>query len=161
MIEKYLLLTCLVVGVFVVNVNADVCRYWLGEVDTETDVSYEIDESKPKNVMKGIECLLKLQGRRQEGLFSGATTDNVSQIFPPSSIEVCALYYVSYLFYGDWKHANAVALVGEDGSINSNESVKIAYESYRRWHKTLKKVGLQKARDMKLDPLSGSGVRWY
>jgi len=161
MLKNFLLIMFMIFGLHVVNAKADVCKYWQSEVDSEIDVDFEIDETNPKNVMTGIDCLLKLEGNKKEGLFGGATNDNVSQTFPAASVEVCALYYASYLFYQNWKHANAVALVGKDGSINSDESIKKAFKSYRLWLKTVKKIGLQKAREMKLNPLADSGVRWY
>lgn len=148
-------------GLYVTEAKADTCKYWQSQVDTETDVDIEVDETNPKNVIAGIDCLLKLEGNKKEGLFSGATRDNVSQTFPAASVEICALYYASYLFKQDWKHANAIALVGKDGSINSDESVKKAFKSYKLWLKKLRQVGLQKAREKKLDPLANSGVRWY
>lgn len=161
MIKNVLATTVIMFAIYSSQVKAEECNYWHSEVDQDIDVEIEIDKSDPKNVLKGIDCLLKLQGERKEGLFSGATNSNVSQIFPPASVEVCALYYISYLYYQNWKHADAVALVGKDGSLNSDGSVKKAFESYRRWRKKLDKIGLQKAREIKLDPLATSGVRWY
>jgi hypothetical protein len=161
MLKYCLLIVFMILGLQVMEAKADVCKYWQSQVDPEIDVDFEIDETDPKNIITGIDCLLRLEGKKKEGLFSGATKDNVSQIFPTASVEICALYYASYLFNQDWKHANAIALVGKDGSINSDESVKKAFESYKLWLKKLKKVGLQKAREMKLDPLENSGIRWY
>ena len=161
MSKKILLIVFIILGLQVMEAKADVCKYWQSQVNAEIDVDFEIDESDPKNVLAGIDCLLKLEGDKREGLFSGATNDNVSNIFPNASVEICALYYASYLFSQDWKHANAIALVGKDGIINSDESVNKAFESYKLWRKKLKKIGLQKARQMKLDPLANSGVRWY
>lgn len=161
MLKNSLLIVFIILGFQVMEAKADVCKYWQSQVDTETDVDFEVDETNPKNVILGIECLLKLEGNKKKGLFSGATNDRVSNIFPAASIEVCALYYISYLFSQDWQHANAIALVGKDGAINSDESVRKAYESYRLWLKKIKKMGLQKARETKLNPLADSGVRWY
>lgn len=161
MLKNCLLILFILLGFQVMEAKADICKYWQSQVDMETEVDFEVDETDPKNVLVGIDCLLKLEGNKKEGLFSGATKDNISQTFPAVSIEICALYYVSYLFYQDWRHANAVALVGNDGSINSDEVVKKAFESYKSWLKKLKKIGLQKARKMKLDPLANSGIKWY
>lgn len=161
MFKKLLLIALTIFFVFTTDSMAEVCKYWQAEVDPDIEVEFEIDETKSKNIMKGIECLLSLEGNKQEGLFGGATNESVSQIFPKSTIEICALYYISYLFYQDWNHASAVALVGSDGSLNSDETVKRAFERYRLWFTKIKKVGLQKARSQRIDPLEGSGMRWY
>lgn len=161
MLGKLLLLLMLICGVSIQEVKAGVCRYWQAEVDAEIDVDFEIDETDTKNILTGIECLLKLEGKKKEGLFSGATSSSVSQTFPDASIEVCALFYASFLFYQNWEHANAVALVDEDGWINSADSIKRAFKSYRVWLRNGKRIGLQKARERKLDPLADSGIRWY
>jgi hypothetical protein len=161
MIRNSLLVMLMIFGIHAIDAKADVCKYWQSKVDRGTDVDFEIDEEDPRNIIRGIDCLLKLEGIKEEGLFRGATQYDVSQIFPSASVEICALYYSSYLFTQNWKHADAIALVGNDESINSNESVKKAFESYRLWLRKLKKMGLRKARETKLDPLENSGVRWY
>jgi hypothetical protein len=162
MIKNFLLIGFMIFGFYMTEAKGNICEYWQSKVDIEKpDFNFEIDETNPENAMRGIDCLLKLEGNKKEGLFSGATSDSVSQTFPPSSVEICALYYVSYLFYQDWKHADAIALVGRDSSINSDESVKKAFENYKFWLKKIKKTGLQKAREINLDPLSNSGIRWY
>jgi hypothetical protein len=140
---------------------ADNCMYWKAQVDPAVDVDFELDESNPAEVLKGIECLMKLEGKKSQGLFGGATGDNVSQLIPPASVEVCALYYVSYLFFEDWKHANGVALISADGRFNTGDATKKAFHSYRAWFKMVKKLGLSKARKLRLDPLANTNVRWY
>lgn len=161
MFKNFLLFMFVILVLCTPEAKAEVCKYWLSEVDANTEVSFEIDKDNSNNILKGINCLLKLQGNRADGLFSGATNNRVSQIFPKASIEVCALYYISYLFYGDWEHANAIALVGEDKKPNSPKTVKTAFASYRKWFKTVQKIGLEEARKQKLDPLADSGVSWY
>lgn len=161
MFKTFLLIMVVFLGFHIVEAKEDICKYWLSQVDIETEVDFDVDETNPKNVVEGITCLLKFKGNKNKGLFGGATKDTVSQIFPAASVEICALYYASYLFYQDWKHASAIALVDKDGVINSDKSVRKAYKSYERWLKIIKKIGLEKAREQKLDPLGGSDVRWY
>lgn len=156
-----LLIVILFLGIHTANAQADVCKYWRAQVDTATEVDFEIDEATPQNILVGIDCLLKLEGQKEQGLFSGATNNNISQIFPSSSVEICALYYASHLFHQDWKHANAVSLVGRDGTLNSEKDVRQAFQSYRLWLKKLRKLGLKKAREIKLDPLADARIRWY
>lgn len=107
-----------------------------------------------------IACLLRLKGDRSP-FWGVATNNSVSQTFGPSPLEVVALFNISYIFYGNKDFADAMVLVDEDGKQNSNESIDIAYKAYKKWFKTVKKIGLEEARKQKLDPLDGSGVRWY
>lgn len=46
-----------------------------------------------------------LEGDKSRGAFSGATHTAVSEIFPQSTVKICALYYISYLFYEKYDHA--------------------------------------------------------
>jgi len=137
------------------------CEYWYSQVDPKTDSELELDESDPNSVLKGIECLLKLEGKRSEGAFGGATRDEVSQILPTSTVEICALYYISYLYSGDWKHASGVALVGSDGKLNSPSTIRVAFAEYRKWFRKVKSMGLAEARTAKVEPLGGSRIRWF
>jgi hypothetical protein len=145
----------------VADARADGCKYWLAQVDPSVEVDFEVDEDDPENILKGISCLLELEGNRSDGLFGGATNTRVSQVFPNATVEVCALFYISYLFYGDWEHANGVALREESGNASSDKTVKTAFVTYRRWFDQVKKIGLEEARKKRLDPLSGSGVLWF
>lgn len=140
------------------------CRYWQSKVDEQMESSGEvqkIDENNPDTVMLAIECLLKMEGNRHPAKFSGAVKDNVSQQFEPATADVAALYYVSYLFYQKWDHANAVALSDEKGRLNSRKAISRAYTSYKRWFEEVKRIGLAEARKAKLDPLKGETVHWY
>jgi len=77
-------------------------------------------------------------------------------------VEIAALFYASYIFYGkDWDHfATGIALM-EDRKINSPETIKKAYKHYRKWFEKVKEIGLEEARIRGLDPLKGSGIGWY
>jgi hypothetical protein len=141
------------------------CLYWQSEVDEGVnlpDSFQDIDQEKPENIMKGIECLLTLEGNKKKARFGGATHDYVSQIFPPAPVEVAALYYISYLFYQNWDHADGIALVGRKNSrFNSPENVRKAYRYYRAWFRQVQHIGLANARARKLEPLKNKDVRWY
>ena len=128
-----------------------------------------IDETIPSNVVAGIECLLKLEGRKKIGVRSGAKPE-ISQRVPEASVEINALYTISELFYHNDDFADAIALVsvpierhGEyhEYVFNSKKYIKRAFASYRRWFEKVKEIGLEEARKQKLDPLAGSGVTWY
>ncbi len=115
-------------------------------------------------------CLLSLEENTQGASFSGATWAGVSELFAfPTPINLAVLYYISYLYTGNWKHGSAIALwgPGADSSdthgfyVTRQEAVHKAYASYRWWYKEVKRVGLAGAREQKLDPLEGTGTSWY
>ena len=144
---------------------AQSCDYWFEVVGVE-NVDYsgkKVNEKDPEQIIKGMECLLKLKGDKSPGSLSGATHNGVSQLLPSAAVEVTALHYITYLFYGRYDYANGVALHEEDKPLvlNSNKVVKKAYKSYKKWFKKVKKIGIKKAKELKLDPLEGSGITWY
>lgn len=139
------------------------CGYWHAVVGVKgLTISNEyVDESKPQNVMNGIECLLTLQGDVSRGAFGRSTNNRVSQQLPMSTVEICALYYISKLYWQRFEHADGVVLVDKKGRMNTTASVKKAFANYRKWFEKVKKIGLEESRRDKLDPLAGSGIRWY
>ncbi|HUF03103.1 MAG TPA: hypothetical protein VMM38_02910 [Aridibacter sp.] len=146
------------------------CSYWNTLVDPDApDVPIATIERQSKDVLKGIECLLRLEGRNELGVRYGSK-DYVSQIVPQASVEINALYQISELFFGSNDFAQAIALTAnppkrdgkfEELEFNHPELVKKAFISYRKWFKKVKKLGLDLARKQNLDPLKGSGVEWY
>ena len=115
-----------------------------------------------KEVFYGIACLLKLEGKKGNSNLLGAVRPDVSQTFDSTTIEVAALYYISYLFFQKWDHAAAPFLITtENNGLNSKIAVSKAYRSYRTWFRKIKELGLHEAREQVLDPLDGSGVNWY
>ena len=142
----------------------DKCLIWRSRVDStliRLQDAPGFDEKNEQSVMEGIECLLRLEGNKNEANFSGVTNLEVSQFFEPATVEVGALYYVSYLYTGKWDHANAIALVDNNREPNAPKTVRRAYAAYRNWFQRVRKIGLAKARKIGLDPLKGKGVRWY
>ena len=143
------------------------CNYWNATVGVKGSNLRrgDKDEKDPANIMEGIECLLKLEGDKSRGAFGGTTSLSTAAPMPSSTVEICALYYISVLFYGKYNHASAVVLryrnFEENQSFNSDEAVEIAYKSYRKWFEKVKEIGLENARKQKFDPLECSGVRWY
>lgn len=142
------------------------CRYWQAQIDWDIKLpesAAPVDETGDRNVLEAINCFLKLEGKHQPSSLQGATKLYVSQGFPPAPVEVAALYYISYLFKQKWDHADAIALVkpGDIHNFNPPESVKKAYGYYREWFREVNRLGLAKAREIKLEPLAGKDVRWY
>ncbi len=148
----------------VINSVAQDCNYWNAAVGEKSSNGKRgnKDEKNTDNILEGIECLLRLEGDKSRGAYSGATHNRVSQLFPQATVEVNALYYVSKLFFDRFDHANGIALQNiKDRTFNSEESVRAAFESYRKWFIKVKKIGLEEARKQKLDPLECSGIQWY
>lgn len=139
------------------------CKYWQSKVDPKiklpkTEAKEETDD---EHIMQAIECLLKLEGRKDDSKLRGATRLTVSQTFGPASVEVAALYYISYLYLQKWDHGSAIALRDADGEVNKPLAVAQAYQSYKIWFERVKSVGLSKAREMDLRPLADTKVHWY
>ncbi len=140
------------------------CLKWQAEVDKSMENIPNIlspAKLKEPEILNAIECLLNLEGNNNEARFSGATNGNVSAVPPPATVEVASLYYISYLYYQRFDHANMIALIGEGGKYNIQRDIIEAYESYRKWFEQVKKIGLKKARKQKLDPLAYTTVKWY
>jgi hypothetical protein len=138
------------------------CQYWQSKVDeTLSSSQRDVDHTDLENILEAVECLLQMEGNKHPARFSGATQFYVSQLFEPAKADVAALYYISYLYTQNWEHADAIALRSNDGAINSAQDIEIAYQSYRRWFAQVKAVGLEKARQMNLQPLKDTNIRWY
>ena len=143
------------------------CYRWRTQVDPQIQrINIEETALSDSEVEEGIRCLLELKGQKAKARFYGDTRANYNKADryrppkKPATVEIAALYYISYLFENNWEHAGSVVLVDDDGKLNSNAIVEKAYKSYREWFQKVLKVGLRKARELKLDPLEGSGVRW-
>lgn len=139
------------------------CEHWIKEVDPPLGkTNIDADSTLPDNqIIEAITCLLKCEGNKNPARFSGATHVYISQIFPQATIEVAALYYITYLFTGRWDHADGIALCDNNGTINPPKSIETAYGKYIEWFQKVKSIGIKAAREQKLDPLAGSGIHWY
>ena len=140
------------------------CQYWASRVDprVQSAMDDKINEQDPKLIIQGIGCLLKMEGNRKPARFSGATRLDTSQIFEPARVEVAALFYISYLYYQSRdSFAGGIALRGADGKISSRQTTRKAYGYYRRWFNEVKKIGIEKARELEMPPLKGKDVSWY
>jgi hypothetical protein len=153
------------------NAGQDSCRRWRTQVDPgEKRISIEIATLSDNEIEEAIKCLLTLQGQRARARVYGDTRPNYNKADGykppqnPATIEIAALYYISYLFTNNWEHAASVVLVNDNGEIdektNTRAIVDRAFKSYREWFQKVNEIGLKKARELKLNPLEGSGVRW-
>lgn len=69
------------------------CRNWIQRVDSTltegsapVKAANTISKLTDKDVLMAIECLLKCEGNKHPGRFSGATVLNVSQLLPSASV---------------------------------------------------------------------------
>lgn len=148
---------------------AQKCEYWRSRVDLRyADTQLEVDEKDPRNILRGIECLLAEQGNQRPSFLIRSQV-HISDMLPVPTVEVSALYYISFLFNGDHTFAEAVALSDDPPKFfgdppqlkyNSKATIGRAFRSYRKWFRNVKQVGLDRARRLNLDPLDGSGVQW-
>lgn len=126
--------------------SSDVCY----RRQTQVGVSrqrIEIDESNLSDAetLEGIDCLLKLKGNKKKARFTGDTRPNYysSDMYRepehPATVEIAALYYISCIFYSNWKHAGSVQIYdAETEKTNSKSNVKRAYKS---WQNGFEKFG--------------------
>ena len=172
--NRFLLLTGILLfcgSVSLAQEQINHCYKWQTQVDPKLE-RIEIDEEmlNEQEILNGIECLLNLKGNKSVARFTGYTRLNLRAssrppvIKKPATIEVAVLYYISYIFYNNWEHAGSVRLYNLDyknkPKFNTKKIVKRAYRSYGFWFKNVKKIGLEKAREQKLDLLENSGVSW-
>jgi hypothetical protein len=139
------------------------CEYWQAKIDPTINWANDNlrEEADDAQILQAISCLLKLEGRKTASKLRGATRFDVSQGFAPASVEVAALYYISFLYFQKWDHAGAIALQDHEGQIDKPEAVSQAYKSYKKWFEQVKKVGWSRARKMKPRPLADTTVHWY
>ena len=166
--QYYLLLVCLSFAVFMSDDSFAqsknlTCADWHSKVDFNKPLVLVSPENKSQeDIFFAVNCLLQLEGKKEESNVAGASSGRVSNFFGATSVEVAALYYVSYLFYQKWDHADAPFLVNQrNRKLNSDKTVSKAYKAYKKWFERVREIGLEEARKQKLDPLADSGVEWY
>ena len=138
------------------------CVDWHSKIDPGKPFAFVNVKNKTESeIFLGIACLLKLEGKKMNSNVGGATRGDVSEIFGATTVEVAALFYISYLFYDNWQHADAPFLIDKNHKRNTDKAVRDAFRAYKKWFTNVKALGLEDARKQKLDPLTGSGVSWY
>lgn len=144
--------------------DTDCCLFWQSKIDATLGKSKTYEDPLTLSddvILVAIDCLLQLEGNKNKASFGGALRPEVSSVPQFTPVEVSALYYASYLYYQKFDHADVVALDDGSGEFSTQTSITEAYRSYRKWFEEVKKIGLVKAREKKLDPLAHSKVRWY
>lgn len=145
--------------------DSKLCECWVAKADQKKispDNCKPREELTEKETLEIMGCLLAQKGNKSPHI-GVVLRNNVSQTYASSPTEVVALYYISYLFKGGQDFASAMVLLHDldDTQPNSEVAIEKAHESYRKWFKKVKKVGLEEMRRRKADPLERSGVRWY
>jgi hypothetical protein len=153
----------------------DCCDYWDFYITRDQSklklfAQYQEDSiyirEDDESVICGIRCLLKYQGdRRKVGLNLAKFNPQCSTVFtvkgqkPKRTIEIAALSAIRSLFGSD-DGLYTMTLLDSKGNPNSSKAIMKAYQYYREWFAEVQKVGLSRAREMKLDPLKGKDVQW-
>lgn len=120
-----------------------------------------LDEHNQENILEGINILLSFRGDQKRAKFCGATRMDVNTPDKPCTVELAALFYISYLYYEKWDHAYGVALLDKAGNMNTPEILSKAYCYYQEWFDEVKKVGIVKARELHIEPLRGKDITWF
>lgn len=143
----------------------DKCLNWRFLVDSTLKLpdGFEAPDLKSDSSrLEGIACLLQLEGNRNRAKLGGTTNHRSSETYDPPTVEVAALYFISFLYYENWEYPGlASQLVKQGKDTDSREDIHRAYEAYRSWYKKVKEIGFAKAREQNLDPLDGTGMDWY
>jgi hypothetical protein len=134
-----------------------------------SDDPWEVASLTEADKLEAIKCLLTAENDQRRAAFGGVTRLDVSEIFAMPPVSLAALFAISYIYSGHYKHADGVALRGEDASYTDSNgfyatkqsAIHRAYISYRKWFDKVRQLGLTNAQAAGLQPLEGSGLRWY
>jgi len=141
----------------------------IGTIDFVSTDPWGIASLTEAEKLDAIQCLLGAENDLRPAAFGGVTRLDVSQLFAPVHVDLAALYAISYIFTGHFDHGDAVALRGKHASasdhlgnyVTRRDAIHRAYRAYREWFAKVRQVGLANAHESGLQPLEGSGLRWY
>ena len=142
---------------------SDECRPWIQKIDPALGkrgfaIQLPVQE---QDLLVAVSCLLKSEGNKGPSQCDMNMTHNGGTDLPPPTVEVFALYYISFIFEGDWEYAEGIALEDRRGRINPPGSVHTAYVAYRKWFLKVREIGVEQARKEHLKPLDPSGINWF
>lgn len=113
-------------------------------------------------VIEAIECLLSLEGEKRPGRFGGATrADTSAWVEEEATVELDALYTISWIFWQRYDHAGIVALTRDGEGLNPPGATAEAFRDVRTWFERLKVEGIEALRLRGDGPLTSGRVRWY
>jgi hypothetical protein len=140
------------------------CLPWMNRIDPalgkEPRETFPVPE---QDLLTAMGCLLEAEGNDNPSRCEMNMTHNGSWPLPPPTVEIFALYYISYIFEEDWTYAVGIALIDRDKKINSPAAVRAAYRAYRKWYLKVRTIGVEQARKEHLQPLNQDrdGVNWF
>ena len=119
--------------------------------------------------LEAIKCLLSAEDDTRTSVFEMRGNSEWSQMYSAPSVNLAALWTISYIYTSDFNHSLAMALVGQDAAssdsngiyVTKQEAVHRAFRAYRVWYEKVKRIGLSRAQADNLDPLEGTGLCWY
>jgi hypothetical protein len=161
--SQVVVLTVLALLAEVPALGADECASWQAIADPRrTD---EVDSSRlpsDSEVVEAIRCLLELEGDKSPGRFGGATrADTSAWVEEEATVELDALYAISWISWQRYDHAGIVALTRDGESLDSPDTVAEAFQDVRSWFERLKLEGIEALRSRGDAPLTSGRVRWY
>lgn len=130
---------------------------------------FKLESQSTDYIIKLISDLLEFEGdKRLSGFPIRCYNPLWSQIYGGDSerysIQLMALFMINQLYFEDpFNYSPYPIIVSADGKQEATidgELLKEAYKCYREWFGMVKKLGLQNAREMNLEPMKGE-VKWY
>jgi hypothetical protein len=139
------------------------CRPWMQKIDPTLGKDSATQLPAPdQDLLVAVRCLLEAEGNKGPSQCNMNMSHNGGTDLPPPTVEIYALYYISYIFEGDWEYAVGIALEDRQGRINPPGSAHAAYVAYQKWFVRVKKMGVAQARREHLKPLDRHGdIDWF
>ena len=134
---------------------------------------FKTSELSTVQKMSIIECMLDDSKNKNFFFVSGTMRPEVSQIFAEAPSQLQKLYAISYVYTENYLHGDGVALwcnlpdfKCEDPKkqytyATTQEAIDRATKYYRTWFAKVEEIGWEKAEELDLQPLDGSGIAWY
>lgn len=139
------------------------CRSWVRYIDPtlgEGPIVIQLPIPEQEKLL-AMQCFLRSEGNQNPARAKITMSFNGGRNLPQPTVEIAALYYISYLYEEDFEHALGIAFWDVQGCINPPGSVHLAYRLYEEWFAKVKGLGLEEARKQKLKPLATAKVKWY
>lgn len=124
---------------------------------------YSDKEFSNDDIQQMIEELLTYKGDTRK-CFMKIKCDSYTGDNKQYSLQVEALYMINSLFFEDFDSFSPCTVLkneaGTEATIDG-EIINKAYTAYEAWFAKVKEMGISAAKAAKLDPLDGTGIKWY
>jgi hypothetical protein len=128
---------------------------------------YSENEFSNADIEKMIAELLTYKGDTRKCFMkincSGKTIYNGNLTY--YSLQVEALYIINSIFFDSYSQYSPCPILTDESGKNlatmDGEMVNKAFEAYEKWFVEIKAMGIGNARAAQVNPLKGSGVKWY